>query len=153
MPSGFRGSFASLNETFDQSSGVDRANRRHPRQTDPKTKAIGNFTNASYVGVSMERKKMWEEISGGNLRIKGSIRAFNQVWWSPTPSWGSWVFRSSSMSSHLEKCAPSLASSADIWGGSRFDSGWIMMSWSSRSHVGKSRIFLIRCWFRWEERW
>ena len=78
-PSGFVG-FASLNETVDQSSGVDRASRRHPQQTDPRRNGVGNCFNSSYNGTPMpERKKIREEISGGNLRIKGSCRVFYHV--------------------------------------------------------------------------
>jgi hypothetical protein len=64
-PSGFRGGFPILNETVDQSSGVDRANRRHPRQTDPRTNGVGNFLNSS-SDESMERKK----ILGSDFRGK-----------------------------------------------------------------------------------
>ena len=77
--------FSRVNESVVQSWGMERANWRHPQHTAPRRNGVGNFLiivsrcSNSIRGVygwcshfSMESKKIWEEISGGNARTKGS---------------------------------------------------------------------------------
>jgi hypothetical protein len=59
--------FLRVNESIDQSSGVDRTNRRHAWQTDPRRNDVGYFHSSLYDDGSME---MSEAICGGNLRTK-----------------------------------------------------------------------------------
>ena len=146
-------------ESVDQSSGVDRANSRHPRQMEPSWSTIFNLFHSSYGAASTEEHKIWEAIYGGNFRMKGLFLTFNRdrLWRFSLPPGGSWAYGLSSLSSlHSEICSLSLSSSVGIWRldptwtSSRLDArmtasnpeSWLLLGGAVRYHVRVCRICL-----------